>query len=427
MDENEKILYTSEPFDTFLPVDYEQQGDQWMDILTRTLLQKIPNATGNHISGKQASSELRYPHIELVINRTENNTAVPADTPTLKIVPLTQNDDTKALYVVLASGRPIGESDTRVWVECLSEATAKLDEENPEFEWAAALGQSNDHSSQKYSLKKRLNIEGVVIRSGGQQYIDNRIASNPPHFLSSSFAISWPVVVEGKSKGYDWTVASRQAGIDTHKVAVLLSLAWNSTWYLIQSPIPKEPGALKIPKTNPLMPSSGRTRSFSYPRKSKVIPKWVSKAWSVIDGNLDLDAATTAYYQGLMMEKDHPSFALVAFIASIEIIGKKIIGDKCSCCGKPTGDSQAFRAGIDAVVKDTRKAKELHLLYKSRSTTAHRVELHANEDVLGYLSFPSMFKQDNKSMFVFTDLLKAKAASRKLLLAVLNGTVVVGK
>lgn len=417
-------LYTYEPFNDFLVVDYEQQGDQWLDALGNALQQKIPNASGRGLSSKQASAEFQYPHLELVIRETKASTSVPADTPTLKIVPLTQQDGTKALYVVLAAKRPINDEDKKVWTECLNEATAKLEEANPEFEWAAVLGQANDPRHQKYSLKRKFTVGDVTARSGGRQYSDDHLSSSPPHFNSRSFAISWPIVIEGKSKGYDWSVASRQAGIDTHKIAVLLSLAWNSTWYLLQSPIPASHGALKIPPTSPFgSPLMGKRRQphFPQPRTPKIAPKWALKAWDTLDKDSDIDAATTAYYQGLMMEEKHPSFALIAFIASIEIIGKKIVGEKCVCCGKRTGSNQAFRAGVSAVVSDKRKAKELYLLYESRSGTAHDGELHANEEVLGYLSFPSMFTQDSKSMFVFTDLQKAKAVSRKLLIAALKG------
>lgn len=424
MGDGTPTLNIVELFDDFLAVDYEQQGDQWLQVLSQSIQQKIPGATGYGLSGKQASADFRYPHFELVVNMTKDSTSVPADTPSLKIVPLTQQDGSKALYVALASTRPITDDDKRVWAASINEAVGKLSEDNPEFEWASVLGQANDPRHQKYSLKRKFTVAGVTARSGGRQYSDDRLSSSPPHFNSRSFAVSWPVVIEGKSKGYDWSVASRQAGIDTHKTAILLSLAWDSTWYLLQSPITASHGTLKIPATSPFGgPLVGRRRQphFSQPRTPKVVPKWVLKAWNTLDSDSDIDAATTAYYQGLMMEEKHPSFALIAFIASVEIIGKKIVGEKCVCCGKRTGSNQAFRAGVDVVVSDKRKAKELYLLYESRSGTAHDGELHANEEVLGYLSFPSMFTQDSKSMFIFTDLQRAKAVSRKLMIEALKG------
>src|SRR5690606_15565919 len=117
--------------------------------------------------------------------------------------------------------------------------------------------------------------------------------------------------------------------------------------------------------------------NLPHPRKPKVIPVWAHKAWATIDTDAEIEAATTAYYQGLMLEELHPSFALVAFITSVEIMGKKIAGKKCSYCGERTKPTAALRTGVNAVIKDRRKAKELHLLYKDRSETAHDGELHA--------------------------------------------------
>lgn len=406
-----------EPFDDFLPVDYEKQGNQWLQALSQAIQQNIPDTNSYVISSQQASSNFHYPHFELVINTMQGNTSVPADTPSLKIVPLTQQDGSKALYVALAAARLITDEDKRVWTQSIDEAVVKLNEANPEFEWSAALGQANDPTHQNHSLHKKTAIGDVTVRRGGRQFTDYRRPSSTPDFNTMSTSFSWPVVIEGKSRGHDWTVASRQAGIDTRKTAIILSLAWNSTWYLLQRPTPSSPGVLKIPTNNFF---GSKIPSLPHPRKVRVIPTWASKAWALIDSDNEIESATTAYYQGLMLEELHPSFALVAFITSIEIIGKKIAGKKCTYCGERTKPNAAFRVGVDAVVKDKRKAKELYLLYKDRNGTAHDGELHANEEVLGYLSFPSVFVSDSKSMFVFTDLQKVKAISRKLLLIALK-------
>lgn len=418
MGDGTQALNIVEPFDNFLAVDYEQQGDRWINALSKAVQQKLTGTNGYSMSSRQASSEFHYRHFELVINTVHGSTSVPADTPTLKIVPLTQQDGSKALYVALAATRSITDTDKQIWTDSINEAVAELNKTNTDFEWAAALGQTSGHTTQKYSLRKRFTLGSVTLRSGGKRFIDNHRPSATPDFNSYSFSLSYPVVIEGKSKGYDWAVASRQAGTDTRKVAIILSLAWNSTWYLLQRPKSIALGALKIPDNKMF---GRKIPSFPHPHKPRVIPVWADKAWAAIDADAELEAATTAYYQGLILEELHPSFALVAFITSIEIMGKKIAGKKCACCGVNTKPNAAFRTGVNAVVKDSRKAEELHLLYKVRNGTAHDGELHANEEVLGYLSFPTIFVPDDKSIFIFTDLLKIKATSRELLICALKG------
>ena len=418
-DENKPPMYILE-FEELLPVDYEQLGDQWLDVLGKEIQAKVEGANGHGTSFKQASSDFRYPHYEFEVNGMQGNMGVPMDIPTLKIVPVTQNG-TKALLVALAATRPITENDKKIWADSIDNAVEKLGEENPMFEWSAALGQANDPTTQKYSLKEKFTLHGLTLRSGGRQYMDS-VPSKPPSFMTSSFNLSWPVIVEGKSTGYDWMVAGRQAGVDVYKTAALLSLAWNSTWYLLDGPRPVPHGTLRIPTKNAFGQQSPH---LLQQRKQKVMPKWTDRAWTIINDDAISDAVS-AYYQGLLLEDKHPSFALIAFITSVEIIGKKIIGKKCSCCGGRPSPNQAFRKGVDEVISDTRKAKEFYQLYESRSDTAHEGKLHASEDTLGHFPFPSLFKQDSKATFVFTDLYKVKMLSRKLLLRSLRNKVKFG-
>lgn len=419
-DENKSPMYILE-FDDLLPVNYEQQGDQWLDVLSKEIQARVEGANGHGVSYKQASSDFRYPHYEFVVNGMQGNMGVPMDIPTLKIVPVTQNG-TRALLVALAATRPVTENDKKIWADSIAIAVEKLGEESPVFEWSAALGQANDPTTQKYSLKKRFTLHGIILRSGGGQYMDS-IPSKPPGFTSSSFNLSWPIIVEGKSTGYDWMVAGRQAGVDVYKIAALLSLAWNSTWYLLDGPRPVPHGTLRIPTRNALGQQFPR---LLQQRRLKVMPTWTDKAWTIINDDDAISDAVSAYYQGLLLEEKHPSFALMAFITSVEIIGRKIIGKRCPCCGGKPSSNLAFRRGVDEVISDTRKAKEFHLLYDSRSNTAHEGKLHASEDTLGHFPFPSFFRQDSKATFVFTDLRKVKMLSRKLLLQALRNKVKFG-
>lgn len=54
------------------------------------------------------------------------------------------------------------------------------------------------------------------------------------------------------------------------------------------------------------------------------MPEWLTPAWEVTENNTVAANALTAYYQGTLIQQDHPSLALLAFVASIEAIGKSL-------------------------------------------------------------------------------------------------------
>lgn len=420
-------MYIVELFSDFLPVDYEHQGDQWLDLLSEEIKQRIAGVNGYSVTPKQASADFRYPHLELKLMGTQvirpnENVAVDIDTPSLKIVPVKPDADSEstALYVVLSSEREITAADKEAWKSALEAAVERLGEANPAFEWGAALGQANDLNQAQYAIRQARALGGVVVRSGRQQHVQY-LEGVPPSFMSGSFSVSWPIVVEGTSSGYNWLVASRQAGLDTHRVAMLVSLAWGSTWYLLSAPQPAERGALKIPPANNLMP--GLSPRLPHAKRYKRLPKWLTLAWKILDEDESLRRATNAYYEGLLMEKKHASYALIALVSSIETVGRKIIGDKCSCCGNRTTFGQRFRAGIDEVVKDKQKAKELYKLYDSRSGTAHDGMLHADENVMGSIHFPSLFGTAGSDVFILKDLRTIKGVARRLMTKALKGKI----
>lgn len=409
-------MNTIELFDDFLPVDYEKQADQWLELLIKAIKKEIENVGGYGLSHKQASADFRYPHFELKINGM-NNAVI--DTPLLKIVPVKPSEQSTALYVALAAEREITNKDRSTWSKAIASAVDKLSEESPEYSWIAVLGQANDPTTKKYVLRGKSNVNGITVRSGGQQHI-HHTESSQPRFMSSSFNVSWPVVVQGKSKGYNWFVASNQAGLDTYRIALLLSLAWDSTWYLLHTPQPSDDGKIKIPKSSRADIMNHR---LPHPKHYKRFPKWTEKAWEVLDEDMSIRNASGAYYQGILMTDKYPSYALIALISSIEAIGKKIIGEKCSCCNKSTGYNQRFRAGVDEVVSDRKKAKEIYRLYESRSGTAHDGQLHGDEDALGSLHFPSMFAPSQSDMFIIRDLQLLRSVSRKLIIKALQGRI----
>lgn len=397
-------------------IDYAQEADRWEQLLEEALKDKFPGIIGHSNTAVQASADFAYQHREIKLTGANN---LDVDTPSLKIVPVNMgaDDPTTGLYVFLAARRPITETDINVWLEAVNKARSRLSEPHPEFEWAAALGQAHDITNKRHALKKQAKAGALTLRSGHTQHIT--YFNIMPNFGGTGFSVSWPVVIEGKSKGYNWLVASREAGKDVHKMAALLSLAWGSTWQLIHAAQQTAPGALKVPKSIGMMHVP--PRNIPMPKSYQALPKWVDKAFAAIDTSPILNNALNAYYQGLLMEREHPSFALVAFVGAIEAVGRHTLGDKCPCCGKPHGAKQKFKAGLATVISDKAEVSRLSETYAERSDTAHEGKLHGNETLLGSLPAPSIFSPDAADFFAYTDLLKIKGAARRSLIKAIKG------
>lgn len=67
--------------------------------------------------------------------------------------------------------------------------------------------------------------------------------------------------------------------------------------------------------------------------------------WRTLDADLAIEDALLAHHEGLMLQEEgHASFAMVAFVSSIEAIGAKL-GElqRCKECGTMTGSAERFR------------------------------------------------------------------------------------
>lgn len=396
--------------DYTLPVDYSEEGDRWLDLFIRGVQSRIDAYGGYGLGRKYASADFKYPHFELEL-RTKGGESQAL--PKLRILPIVLEDGSKAIYLELVTNEPVKREQIQHIEESILESEKKLNEENPTFEWVAVVTQRFDGMTKHIALKKGSKINGVSVKSAGKMYTEYT-KSNPPYFGGMSVNVSWPILIEGKSSGYNWLVASRQASIDTNRIAALLSLAWNSTIILLQSPMQKNVGRFKISSSN--LPEIHKKGPGVYKKNYKLAPKWLNKASTIVSKDEELKNALNGFHQGMIMSKDYPSYAAIALVASIEIIGKKIIGKKCPDCGRNSHANQRFRAGVDAVIHDQKEAQKIYGIFAARSDTAHEAILHADEEAHGSLSFPSLFKPESGGFsFIVSELESLKKVSRLLL------------
>ncbi len=397
-----------------LAIDYETQGDSWLHKLHECLTEIYENITGWGASFEQASSTFIYPHWTYKPTVDAND----VNGIQLNIVPLSE-EEKKSVYVFLVANNEVGEQDREKWKAAINKAIDLLNDDNPEFEWAAVIGFDGGNIEQPVALRKKVSFGNVIIRPGRKPLKAEGSYGNQSIY-GSQYTMAWPIIIEGKSKGYNWWAASNEAAQEVQDIAALVSLSLETTWKVIHSPQNLPPGALQIPKLADNEPPWNGPE-----KKLKSIPKWATSALDSISEETELRQILRAYYQGLMMQSEHPSYAYVAFTGVIECIGKKILGKKCPCCGSEYGDKKKYIAGIESVVPNGAERKLLIDGYKlRRSTTAHEGSLHGFEHTGGSMISIDMFAPRHPSVdFVFNDLRKIKDAATKALTLQLRQTI----
>jgi hypothetical protein len=124
-----------------------------------------------------------------------------------------------------------------------------------------------------------------------------------------------------------------------------------------------------------------------------------------------LGNAVSAFHEGMLLYKDHPSVALLAFVASCEAIGHRL--------GLHAKPGQRVRAALSTVLTEGETA-ELWEAYAHRNYTAHEGRLHGDELSFG-LSRTTFLSSENPGMQFTLGLLRSfRNATRDVLLRALN-------
>jgi hypothetical protein len=252
---------------------------------------------------------------------------------------------------------------------------------------------------------------------------------------------SWPIIVRGATCAVARHKADREASQLLHRVAVLLSLAWDEPWQERTAPQDPASSPPSVPESWP-PPPGWDGREPATPRVDIELPTWLGTGWNQLKENPRLSVTASFWHQGLLAAPAHPSLALVAFTAAIEGLtdllaesGEEIPDMRhCKTCKSSSGATSRVKAAC-ALVGDPAVTRALHKLYDRRSKTAHGAQLHGIEDAAGDVFSLIYGPGDSESgtaakltpsagnsrqAFALTELLAARFASRALLLRYLQ-------
>ena len=355
--------------------DWGMQGDEWMHRVGECMAE----IEGFSVTGRKYDDTTR-PFIEFAgIGRND----APLDTR-LVLVPRGPG----VFIAVAGTTEEPDEDAAEAWVEAARCATSRLGSSQREFQWTAFIAPPAIRiTGSEPAIDGEAIIDMFRVTSDGQP-LQEMMPPQVPSFSAPDSGISWPILVEAHHKGYSWPAAMQKAAFDLHRLCALLSLAFAECLVVRDGPTPAIHGRRTMPRRLwwQKWDDDADTPTVPEPQNVKAVPNWAAGAWQRMKERPRLAHAVAIHHEGLRAQFEHPSLALVAFIASVEAISNLLFKEeRCPTCGNHKDVADRFRATLRIVMTDE-EAKHLGSAYSPRSHTVHQGRLHGGETTPGAYS-----------------------------------------
>ncbi len=264
------------------------------------------------------------------------------------------------------------------------------------------------------------------VRPGGSRLVEH--VRDEPFDLAAVIEFeTYPVVVEGSwldarhdaPRPDQAGAAERGAARQLHRLGCLLSLAWDEAWRARTAPrdagreqphvppswpappqeLPRRPagaGAAPSPAPRPEVARRSRGTPVAPGARHVEVPPWADASWAALAADPVVDIGLSFWHQGLLLLPEFPSFALVAFTASVEALSgcrafrsalRGVHAEPCPVCGNRAKAARRFWATV-ALVADEEELRRLQWVvdvYDSRSDVAHGARMFGFETAWGPL------------------------------------------
>lgn len=299
-------------------------------------------------------------------------------------------------------------------------AVDRLGQEGDLHEWSALIGPPVARiSGNEPRLKSETELGPFKLSSTQRVFWEKSPQDDFPILGHYRVLGCVPIHVQAATRGYSWEAASVHAAKDLNMLCSLLSVAWGTCIVVRSAPLSASMGESFVPKRD-FWEDAQLDEEPYLTSKGKTVPKWTKNAWRVIKGRPKLANAVAIYREGLRAQSQHPSLALVAFIASIEAISQIVYhDDKCTECEARRFISDKFTHTL-RLVTDEESAELLGRSYSPRSRTVHQGKLHGTETTVGSMGM-SIWNPDDPRFFNYATVYRMGDVSRELLEMALNG------
>jgi len=257
---------------------------------------------------------------------------------------------------------------------------------------------------------------GLTLRPGDSPLVEYYRLETETLAGTTAF-ISRPVFVLGDGVS---PTELRDAGQKVRQLAACLSLAWSEPWNVRSAPSPCTQQPPSVPQSWPA--PADWLRDPPLPPVEEPLPDIIEQLASRVAHDRALASALSLWHEGILVRRQHPSLALVCFVACIEALA---------------GPEPNERKQFWNLVASVTEPDELRYLrqrrgdiYRLRSLTAHGSRLHGSEMIFGQHTqfdmppggWPPMLRIEREDQdFVFVrlpltqrvsgDLIRARAGS----------------
>lgn len=247
---------------------------------------------------------------------------------------------------------------------------------------------------------------------------------------SGRYNSKFELAVEGYTRGRTWATASVATSELISKLAAYLSVQFDLVIELDESLICKSEFAAAFGQNTV---ERKRVKSLENAEPLNIDDRMINN-WGFFEKNKTLTDSFEMFAEGIRIEKEHPSLAHIAYVASIERIGTDITPPKecaglhgdntihCENCIRIKGASAAFKSALRLTMSQSKAKQFMKQSYgKRRSKTVHEAVLHGAENKRGSSMHHSMV--DDYSYFNF-EVGRVREIARAILLEAIEKRIV---
>jgi hypothetical protein len=214
--------------------DWGKQGDEWVHRVSECMAETDRFSVTGH-----KYDDTTRPFIEFTGARRSGATL---DTR-LVIIPR----EAGVFIAVASKTEELDEAAADAWAQAAQCATFRLGTSATEYHWTAIIAPPAIRiTGAEPAIEGEANVGVFRLVSTGQP-LHERMPPELPSYSSAGSGVSWPLLVEARHTGYNWTAALQKAAFDLHRLCALLSLVLGECLVVREAPAPVTDGVRRAP------------------------------------------------------------------------------------------------------------------------------------------------------------------------------------
>lgn len=395
------------------PLDWRAQGDRLLRLIQAELREGF--SVGHlHMAAKEGKPSRKGRRDRVVL------LTVSGDYEHIGILIQVEKDSRASLELV-GDGEEIDQEAARSWLDAVRRATIRAAQPDPETVWWGIIT-GRAKNNRPFRLTGNLELGNVRVRGYDFAY-EGLDPSSGNMVVMLQHTLWYPIRIEGRTGGYDESIALQRAQVEMRLLCGLLAVAEDrSRWELKQMARATAWPPSEIPRGD-----QGWLRTTTAGDCELLdLPEWLVDAWRLL-GELDwLLRAVDGYYEATRMEEMHPSYSLVAYTGVIEGLGEQLVEreapERCQACQREMRSSsiRTVVKTLERVLSSERADSLIKRAYSDRSRTVHVGEVMGTEPWFGMnqaFEWSSKFGDASRNMVT---VFQMQQAARSLILGVLK-------